>query len=74
MNSKTITKTNNKINHSSITDMTIGSPFKILWAFSLPMLLSSLFQQLYNIVDSIVAGKFIGVNALAAVGASYYSF
>lgn len=71
MNSKTITKTNNKINHSSITDMTIGSPFKILWAFSLPMLLSSLFQQLYNIVDSIVAGKFIGVNALAAVGASY---
>jgi len=51
--------------------MTIGNPFKILWTFSLPMLLSSLFQQLYNIVDSIVAGKFIGVNALAAVGASY---
>ncbi len=62
MNSETI---------SSITDMTIGNPFKILWTFSLPMLLSSLFQQLYNIVDSIVAGKFIGVNALAAVGASY---
>ncbi|KEZ87306.1 multidrug transporter MatE [Clostridium sulfidigenes] len=54
-----------------MTDMTIGNPFKILWTFSLPMLLSSLFQQLYNIVDSIVAGKFIGVNALAAVGASY---
>jgi len=71
MNSEAITKGNNKVNYSSITDMTIGNPFKILWTFSLPMLLSSLFQQLYNIVDSIVAGKFIGVNALAAVGASY---
>jgi len=71
MNSETITKMDNKIKDSSITDMTIGNPFKILWTFSLPMLLSSLFQQLYNIVDSIVAGKFIGVNALAAVGASY---
>ncbi len=71
MNSETITKRKNKIKDSSITDMTIGNPFKILWTFSLPMLLSSLFQQLYNIVDSIVAGKFIGVNALAAVGASY---
>ncbi|WP_346912287.1 MATE family efflux transporter [Clostridium sp.] len=71
MNSKAITKRDNKVKDSSITDMTIGNPFKILWTFSLPMLLSSLFQQLYNIVDSIVAGKFIGVNALAAVGASY---
>ncbi len=71
MNSETIIKRDNKIKDSSITDMTIGNPFKILWTFSLPMLLSSLFQQLYNIVDSIVAGKFIGVNALAAVGASY---
>ncbi len=71
MNSEAIIKTDNKIKDSSITDMTMGNPFKILWAFSLPMLLSSLFQQLYNIVDSIVAGKFIGVNALAAVGASY---
>ncbi len=71
MNSETITKRDNKIKDSSITDMTIGNPFKILWTFSLPMLLSSLFQQLYNIVDSIVAGKFIGVNALAAVGTSY---
>lgn len=71
MNSEAITKGDNKIKDSSITDMTIGNPLKILWTFSLPMLLSSLFQQLYNIVDSIVAGKFIGVNALAAVGASY---
>ncbi len=54
-----------------ITDMTEGSPSKILWKFSMPMLLSVIFQQLYNVVDSIVAGQFIGVDALAAVGASY---
>ena len=50
-----------------ITDMTTGSPTKILWKFTIPMLISVMFQQLYNIVDSIVAGKFVGVNALAAV-------
>lgn len=54
-----------------ITNMTEGKPSKILWGFSLPMLLSVVFQQLYNIVDSVVAGKFISSSALAAVGASY---
>lgn len=54
-----------------ITDMTNGQANKILWRFTLPMLLSVMFQQLYNIVDSVVAGQFVGVNALAAVGASY---
>lgn len=54
-----------------ITDLTEGKPSKILWSFSMPMLLSVVFQQLYNIVDSIVAGKFISASALAAVGASY---
>ena len=54
-----------------ITDMTTGSPSKILWKFSIPMLISVIFQQLYNIVDSVVAGRFIGAAALAAVGASY---
>lgn len=54
-----------------IKNMTEGSPFKILCNFSIPMLLSMVFQQLYNIVDSVVAGKFIGVDALAAIGASY---
>lgn len=54
-----------------ITDMTEGGAFKILWRFTLPMLISVMFQQMYNIVDSVVAGKFVGVNALAAVGASY---
>ncbi len=54
-----------------ITDMTAGSTKKILIQFSLPMLLSSVFQQLYNMADSIIAGHFAGRNALAAVGASY---
>lgn len=52
-------------------DLTQGNPQKILWAFCLPMFGSIVFQQLYNIADSLVAGKFIGENALAAVGNSY---
>ena len=54
-----------------VTDMTEGKPSRLLWTFSLPILLSVIFQQLYNIVDSIVAGKFIGNEAVAAVGATY---
>lgn len=54
-----------------LKDMTVGNPSKILLKFAWPMILSGIFQQLYNIVDSIVAGKYAGVNALAAVGASY---
>lgn len=52
-------------------DLTVGNPRKILWAFCLPMFGSIVFQQLYNIADSLVAGKCIGENALAAVGNSY---
>lgn len=52
-------------------DMTQGSTGKILWKFSIPMLISVMFQQIYNIADSMIAGKFIGEDALAAVGASY---
>ncbi len=50
-------------------DMTVGSPTKCLIMFSVPMLLGNLAQQLYNTVDSIVVGKYVGDNALAAVGA-----
>ena len=53
-----------------IKNMTQGSPSKILLSFTLPMLLSVVFQQLYSIVDSVVAGRYIGMNALAAVGLS----
>lgn len=52
-------------------DMTHGNPQKILFYFALPMVLGNLFQQLYNVVDSIIVGNFIGSKALAAVGASY---
>ena len=49
-------------------DLTVGKPSQVLWQFCLPMFGSIIFQQLYNIADSLVAGKFIGENALAAVG------
>ena len=52
-------------------DLTVGRPEKVLWQFCLPLFGSIIFQQLYNIADSLVAGKFIGENALAAVGNSY---
>lgn len=53
------------------TDMTKGKPAGILLRFTLPMLLSVAFQQMYNISDSVIAGKFAGEDALAAVGASF---
>ena len=52
-------------------DLTVGNPTSVLWKFCLPLFGSIIFQQLYNIADSFVAGKFIGENALAAVGNSY---
>ena len=52
-------------------DLTVGKPSAVLWRFCLPLFGSIIFQQLYNIADSLVAGKFIGENALAAVGNSY---
>jgi len=55
---------------SSIRDMTVGSPLKLIIQFSIPMLIGNLFQQFYNMVDSIVVGKFVGKDALAAVGST----
>ena len=52
-------------------DLTVGKPNKVLWMFCLPLFGSIIFQQLYNIADSFVAGKFISNDALAAVGNSY---
>lgn len=52
-------------------DLTIGKPETVLWQFCLPLFGSIIFQQLYNIADSLISGKFIGENALAAVGNSY---
>lgn len=52
-------------------DLTKGNVRPVLWTFTLPMFISVVFQQLYNIADSAIAGKFAGEDALAAVGASY---
>lgn len=52
-------------------DLTVGNPQSVLWKFCMPLFGSIIFQQLYNIADSLVAGKFVGENALAAVGNSY---
>lgn len=49
-------------------DMTVGSPVKLIVRFMIPMCLGNIFQQLYNLADSIIAGQFIGVDALAAIG------
>ncbi len=52
-------------------DMLTDHPGKALLFFALPMIFGNLFQQLYNITDSVIVGRFVGENALAAVGASY---
>ena len=54
-----------------VTDLTKEHPDKTLWRFWLPMMFSVAFQQIYNIADSMIAGRFAGEDALAAVGASY---
>ena len=51
-----------------ITDMTEGSPLNHIFLFTLPLLVGNLFQQFYNVVDSIVVGNYVGADALAAVG------
>lgn len=53
-----------------IKDMTEGKPIKLIFRFFIPLILGNLFQQLYNMVDSAIVGKFVGVNALAGVGAT----
>lgn len=52
-------------------NLTEGNPRRVLWRFSIPMFISVIFQQLYNMADSIIAGRFAGEDALAAIGASY---
>lgn len=49
-------------------DMTVGSPSKHIISFSVPIMLGLLFQQFYNLVDTLIVGRTLGVNALAAVG------
>lgn len=55
---------------NSTKDMTVGSPMKLILGFSIPLLFGFLFQQFYSVVDTIIVGQFLGVNALASVGAT----
>ena len=52
------------------TDMTKGNPMKIILLFSIPVLMGNLFQQFYNMVDTIIVGQYLGSKALAAVGST----
>jgi putative MATE family efflux protein len=60
-----------KVECMPVIDMTKGNPTKVILKFAFPILVGNLFQQLYNIVDTIVVGRFIGKDALAAVGSSF---
>ncbi|MEG1847814.1 MAG: MATE family efflux transporter [Lachnospiraceae bacterium] len=51
-------------------DMTKGSPLKLIVRFMIPLVIGNIFQQFYNMVDTIIVGRYVGVNALAAVGAT----
>lgn len=53
------------------TDLITGKPGKTLFLFALPMIIGNIFQQLYNMADSVIVGRYVGEDALAAVGASY---
>ncbi len=55
--------------NKNVTDMTVGNPTRHILKFTLPLLIGNLFQQLYNLVDSIVVGRYVSPHALAAVGA-----
>lgn len=54
----------------SVKDMTVGNPFGLVVSFAFPLLLGFLFQQVYSLMDTVIVGKFLGVNALAAVGST----
>ena len=56
--------------HSSVKDMTVGNPYTQMLIFTLPVLLSQIFQQLYNTADAFIVGRVLGTNALAAVSSS----
>ena len=53
---------------NSTTDMTTGNPVRHILSFAFPLLIGNVFQQFYNMVDSLIVGNFVGADALAAVG------
>ena len=54
-----------------VNDLTSGKTSKVIFNFSIPLFISVVFQQMYSIADSVIAGRFAGEDALASVGASY---
>ena len=55
---------------ASVSDMTVGSPLRQITKFALPLILGYILQQMYLVIDAVIVGRWIGVGALAAVGAS----
>lgn len=55
---------------SRLQNMTEGNPARLIFTFALPLMLGNVFQQLYTVVDTMVVGKYLGVNALAALGSA----
>lgn len=55
---------------SNVNDMTVGSPMRAIFRFAVPLILGYILQQMYLIIDTVIVGRWIGVNALAAIGAS----
>ena len=58
------------MSRNATKDLTTGSPMKLILSFGIPLLFGMLFQQFYNMMDTIIVGKFLGVSALASVGAT----
>lgn len=56
--------------NSAARDMTVGPPMRLILEFSIPLLFGYLFQQFYNIIDTVIVGRTLGINSLAAVGAT----
>ena len=55
---------------SKITNMTVGNPVRIILTFAVPLFVSGIFQQVYSLVDTMIAGHFLGDRAIAAIGAT----
>lgn len=55
---------------SMTKEMTAGKPYRLILSFAVPMIIGNIFQQLYNMVDTVIVGKYVGVNALAGVGST----
>lgn len=58
------------MSNNNVNDMTVGSPMRAIFKFAVPLILGYILQQMYLVIDTVIVGRWIGVNALAAIGAS----